>query len=198
MRRGVHCAAFTIRALPYANVGVVGADFDPSQPATTSSTNWTLATYAGSMYHNGPARSSGRFLRNAGRYDEWPGNPGKLAAGDVVVSACRKASGTVSSAVLFCVGNAAGLGCSDVRQILLVECGLSFASRLKSAVRNCRLTVYLNGRRLGVMIEPGRVYNSPSNGVYHGQPVPPLVGPLRWAASVSQGATVQINGAHFQ
>ena len=77
MRHGVHCAAFTIRALPYANVGVVGADFDPSEPGTNQSTNFVMATKSGEMFCNSRTDTSGS--------SNWAGQTA-VEAGDVVVS----------------------------------------------------------------------------------------------------------------
>ena len=46
--------------------------------------------------------------------------------------------------------------------------------------------MWLNGERRGVMVQPGMNTND-------GEPIAPLVGPLRWAADLEQ-ASVRIDG----
>ena len=50
----------------------------------------------------------------------------------------------------------------------------------------CSLTVWLNGERRGVMVQPGMKDR-------YGQPIAPLVGPLRWALDLTN-ASVRIDG----
>ena len=47
--------------------------------------------------------------------------------------------------------------------------------------------MWLNGERRGVMVQPGMKNKK-------GNPVAPLVGPLRWAVDVGGGASVRIDG----
>ena len=54
------------------------------------------------------------------------------------------------------------------------------------------LTVWVNGERRGVMVRPGMTYENPGQD-YHGEPVPRLEGPLRWALDLN-GASLAIEG----
>ena len=51
----------------------------------------------------------------------------------------------------------------------------------------CSLTVWLNGERRGVMVQPGMKDEN-------GKPVAPLVGPLRWVVDLTGAASVRIDG----
>ena len=57
-----------------------------------------------------------------------------------------------------------------------------------------RLTVWINGERKGVMIQPGTTYDMPHYG-HHGKPVARLKGPLRWAVDACGGATIEVGRA---
>ena len=59
-----------------------------------------------------------------------------------------------------------------------------------------RLTVWINGERKGVMIQPGTTYDMPHYG-HHGKPVARLKGPLRWAVDACGGATIEIRRGPF-
>ena len=76
MRRGRHCATFTLRSLDggAAILGVVGVGFDPTSSgrAYASSEGWLLSTFHGHLLH-------------AGRASEWEGRPGQLKEGDALV-----------------------------------------------------------------------------------------------------------------
>ena len=54
------------------------------------------------------------------------------------------------------------------------------------------LTVWVNGERKGVMIQPGMTYDVED--VYHGEPVGRLEGPLRWAVDVGMSSGAAIEG----
>ena len=45
------------------------------------------------------------------------------------------------------------------------------------------LTVWVNGERKGVMVRPGMTFDDPGQ-PWHGEPVPRLQGPLRWAVDL--------------
>ena len=45
------------------------------------------------------------------------------------------------------------------------------------------LTVWVNGERKGDAVRPGMTFEDPEED-HHGQPVPRLEGPLRWAVDV--------------
>ena len=78
MRRGRHCATFTLRSLDggAAILGVVGVGFDPAAgtKAYASPQGWMLYTSWGDLFH-------------AGRSSHWEGQPeyAELKEGDVVV-----------------------------------------------------------------------------------------------------------------
>ena len=85
MRRGVHCAQFTLRQLANDNslkvfMGVATPAFDAAagHMAYDSAETWMLVA--------GPHSGGGRFCQ--GDYThltDWTGSPGELKAGDVVV-----------------------------------------------------------------------------------------------------------------
>ena len=127
MRRGRHCATFTLRSLDggAAILGVVGVGFDPAAgtKAYASPQGWMLYTSWGDLFH-------------AGRSSHWEGQPeyAELKEGDVVVRLhppplpLRVAHGAV---------------CLCVLQGLLLD--------LDAAI----VTVWVNGVRKGVMVRPG-------------------------------------------
>ena len=85
------------------------------------------------------------------------------------------------AAVSICLSCAAWLTLLRVVQGLLLD--------LDAAT----LTVYANGERKGVIVQPGMIPTKAAP-TEHGQPVPQLEGPLRWVAHLYQGASVTIDG----